>query len=46
MNCGNCGAPALQQNGQWVCSQLCGWSSGFAPAPAWKTLTASVPANK
>lgn len=29
MNCGRCGAPALQQGSGWVCSQLCGWSGVF-----------------
>lgn len=33
MNCGNCGAAAQQgPDGRWLCTNYCGWSSGFAPA--------------
>lgn len=32
MQCGNCGAAAIQgPGGNWICSNQCGWSSGFAP---------------
>lgn len=34
MNCPNCGASAIQSsNGSWICSNQCGWSSGYTPTP-------------